>query len=112
MHRRKYRDAVDALKQAGEQFLTVVELVVTAENGIEAIAIPVLGYRHQKSANAVTLDRLRSALEILRVHFRIGRLDRGAPTMAPLRHESELRQEGAGEPASGAMRRHRSLAGM
>ena len=113
IHRRKYRDAVEALKRAGEQFLTVVELVVTTENGIEEIAVPVSGYRDRGKAIAVTMDRLRVALEMLRVHFRMGRLDAMRTTMAPLRHESELRQEGGGEePASGAMRRPRSLAGM
>jgi hypothetical protein len=107
-HRREFRAALDALGKAGKRLSEVVDLVVLHEQEIEAIARKVSGYKDKTAATAVTLDRLRTGLECLARHFRIGRLDTVRMGMQSPCHDSEKRPE----RSSRALSRHRSLAGM
>lgn len=104
-HRGAYRNALERLSP---YFQAAVNPVVLEDQTIEIIASKVSGYKHEKSARAITLDRLRGGLAVLAAHFGMARLDAGAPTMQSSCHDSQSRSEATPR----ALLRHRSFGGM
>jgi hypothetical protein len=105
-HRAKYRGAVRVL---GPWFSAVVDPIVLAEEDPQIVGMRVSGYRSDKQALAVAIDRLRGGLEALAVHFGLRRLDNRCTGSRSCDPRIGERPEGT---PSRALRTHRSLAGM